>query len=147
MKYIALIIACFYLIGCGPSQKDKDVMRISLENKLMEKYNETGNIIPMYGRVELRDIEKHPGEFKGVYSAIFSYEFKDHGEDAVYLTGSAGFDKHGHLILDMPNLGDGKIAVNISAILVNSKPISTKEIDTNKYVLDCFVNRNRYNGY
>lgn len=107
------------LSSCGVSNERKEEMQNSLYVALTDAFLEQDAFVAFAPSVELREVER--GAFFSVdgYRGLFSCSFSD-GKSSVYLNGSCGFDKDGFLAT-MP---DGRLAVDVLVILVDSRPVN-----------------------
>lgn len=146
MKKVILLILCsIFLLGCGISTKDKQLMQSYLNNELRRSYDSEG-IITMVN-AELIKIEKKDNIYGGAYSGRFRCTLSPlDNDDKITMWGEVAFDKNKHIQIMPERYGNNKIAINISLININSISIPAKEIDTSKYVLNRFMNRNKISG-
>lgn len=141
MKKILLLISLpLLLLSCGVSSSDKKQMETVLSNYLYEKYSNS-DIIPGEYTVELSNVKKDKYIYDGEYWGVFSCTFKD-GDNNVIISGTVSFDNYINIVRLKESYGKGKLAIDISTIVVNNKIV--KDVNHSKYVLDCFANRNNY---
>ncbi len=118
-----LRVACggvlLLMSACGISEKQQQEMQESLYVGLTDAFLAQDSFVAVSPEVSLSNVEH--GDFFSVpgYRGQFSCSFYD-GSDKVSLHGSAGFDKDGFLA-EMP---DGKLAVDLSIVLVNGHSVS-----------------------
>lgn len=138
-KLFAIIILGVLLSACsGVSTKDKDYMQIVLNNELRDSYSQE-NIPVMFVNAELKKIEKKESYLGGKYMGTFGCSFEQNG-DKIYMAGAVAFDDNMEVSKMPERYGNNKIAIDISVLTINNKPI--KKISENKYILNRFINRN-----
>lgn len=144
-KCIVTILCSILLFGCGISNKDKDYMQTILNNELRRSYDRE-DIVAMIN-AELTQIEKKDNIYGGTYFGRFKCALSPlNNDDKVAIWGEVAFDDNKFVKIMPERYGKDKRAINISIILINNKPIDAKEIDSSKYVLDVFMNRNKVSG-
>lgn len=142
-KLFAILILGALLTACsGVSNKDKDYMQIVLNNELRDCYSNE-NVSVMFVNAELKKIEKKESYLGGTYSGTFGCSFEQDG-DKIYMTGAVAFDSNMEISKMPERYGQNKIAIDISVLTINNKPI--KELGKNKFILNRFVNRNNMQG-
>lgn len=151
MKIIGRIVllACVTVltVNCGGvSQKDKEIMEATLTMKLFCLYDAAGikNIGRMRAGITKINKEPYPGS-DGTYWAFFECSLEDDGHD-VYFFGDVGFDKDLQITMMPQAYGDNKIAICINGPLVVGATYTDQMPDDCKYIMDCFMNRNKIAG-
>lgn len=125
-RYLSLMLLCSVLFSCGVSDKKKGEMATSLYVTLTNEFMKQEAFDDMYLGVDLKSVEHEPFRFlEDGYRGQFSCTFKD-GENDVRMFGSVGFDEDG-FVAKMPARFGDKIAIDISAVLVNSKDVPVSE--------------------
>lgn len=137
VRYLFLLFLCPVLFSCGVSDKKKGEMATNLYVTLTNEFMNQDAFDDMYLGVDLKSVEHEPFRFleKG-YKGQFSCTFKD-GENDVRLFGSVGFDEDG-FVAKMPARFGDKIAIDVSAVLVNSKNVPVSE---SVYNISSFISR------
>lgn len=150
LPLLCIIILCSCKNDEKVSDENKKYMETVLYDRLQLEYcnayldDEDLDVLPE--TVEIKSIYKRKNE-KGMdrYLASFGCTFYDNGQK-IYLLGDAEFD-YSRQIVKMPKgFGDDKINVSISIILIDNVSVDAKKINSNKYVLNCFMNRNKVVG-
>lgn len=140
-KYILLAACMFFVVSlvssCGVSSKDKEDIKNSLFFTLADKIAQQSEFSERGLSVELLSVKTTPfPPLEEGMTAVFSCSFTDDKNNKVYMSGTAGVNDAG-LVMDMPErFGKDKIAIDISAILVNSKDVP---VDESIYNLSCFM--------
>lgn len=143
MKKIILFFLCsIMMFGCGVSNKDKQLMQSALNNELRKSYDNK-DIITMVN-AELTEIKKEDNMYGGAYSGRFKCTLSPlDNDDKISLWGEVAFDKNKRIQSMPKRYGDNKVAIYISLININNTPVPPKELDSCKFILDRFMNKNK----
>lgn len=145
-KLFAILILGALLTACsGVSNKDKDYMQIVLKNELFDRYQKADYPI-MFMQVEITKIKKEAySGTSGKYSGYFKCNFTENDKKITFY-GDAGFDENMEISAMPEAYGDKKIAIYINAPYTVDTEYYSAMPDTCKYILDCFMNRNKITG-
>lgn len=142
-KCIVTIICSILLFGCGISNKDKDYMQTILNNELHRAYD-----YELMVNAEISKIrEVKEASYGEKYKATFKCSLTPlNTNDKIYLWGEVAFDKNKSIVFLPERFGKNKKYIDISLVQINENSVPASEIDTCKYILDMYMNRNKLLG-
>ena len=132
MKKLLIPLVAILLASCGVSSSDKSQMETGLSVCLGDAFLAQDDFVSFSPKVELLEVEKGESSLSlpDGYHGTFSCSFEAQGSQ-VHLSGSVGFDGDGR-VRTLPN---GKLAIQIPSILVDSRMVAP---DTSIYNLPVF---------